>query len=88
MLFISAVINKDKQKWGYGKQYRQNSLEKHKISLPITSNKEPNFTLMEAFIKNLEQFHIKPLISYYKTLKATNRGLANSSWDLFLSLSM
>ncbi|MBP5779391.1 MAG: restriction endonuclease subunit S, partial [Campylobacter sp.] len=26
MIFISSIINKDKDKWGYEKQYRQNSL--------------------------------------------------------------
>ncbi|WP_263449583.1 restriction endonuclease subunit S [Campylobacter canadensis] len=29
---------------------------------------------METFIKNLEKSHIKPLISYYKTLKTTSWG--------------
>ena len=27
LLFISTIINKDKNQWGYEKQYRQNSLE-------------------------------------------------------------
>lgn len=72
MLFISAVISKDKDKWGYGKQYRQNSLNRHKILLPITFDKKPNFALMEVFVKNLKRSHIKPLISYYKTLKVSS----------------
>ena len=33
--FISTIIGKDKPKYGYGKQYRIGSLEKHFISLPV-----------------------------------------------------
>ncbi|EOV9222119.1 restriction endonuclease subunit S [Campylobacter upsaliensis] len=33
--FISTIIRKDKPKYGYGKQYRIGSLEKHYISLPV-----------------------------------------------------
>ncbi|EOA2818166.1 restriction endonuclease subunit S [Campylobacter upsaliensis] len=33
--FISTIIGKDKPKYGYGKQYRIGSLEKHCISLPV-----------------------------------------------------
>ncbi|EPO0417665.1 restriction endonuclease subunit S [Campylobacter upsaliensis] len=33
--FISTIIGKDKPKYGYGKQYRIGSLEKHYISLPV-----------------------------------------------------
>ncbi|ENH5353987.1 restriction endonuclease subunit S [Campylobacter upsaliensis] len=33
--FISTIIGKDKPKYGYGKQYRIGSLEKHYIPLPV-----------------------------------------------------
>lgn len=73
MQFISAVINKDKEKWGYGKQYRQNSLETHSIFLPSDDTNAPNFALMEKFIKNIEQEHSVKLLKFYEVLKA-NRG--------------
>ena len=74
MQFISAVINKDKEKWGYGKQYRQNSLEKHSIFLPSDDTNAPNFALMEKFIKNIEQEHSAKLLKFYEVLKANGGG--------------
>lgn len=55
MQFINAIIDQDKEKWGYGKQYRQNSLEKHKIFLPIYKNGNPDCEYMENTIKATEQ---------------------------------
>lgn len=75
MLFISTIINKDKEKWGYGRQYRQNSLEKHSVSLPIDSNGNPHFALMENFIKNIEQEHTQKLIAYYHYCKVRGGDL-------------
>ena len=77
MQFISAVINKDKEKWGYGKQYRQNSLEKHSIFLPSDDTNAPNFALMEKFIKNIEQEHSAKLLKFYEMLKANGGGGGN-----------
>lgn len=69
LLFISTIINKDKNQWGYEKQYRKNSLEKHIILLLKDSNGNPNFSLMESFIKNIEKNHAQKLITYYNALK-------------------
>ena len=74
MQFISAVINKDKEKWGYGKQYRQNSLEKHSIFLPSNEANNPNFALMENFIKNIQKEHTLKLLKFYEVLKANGGG--------------
>lgn len=64
MQFISAIINQDKEKWGYGKQYRQNSLEKHKIFLPIYKNGNPDWEYMENTIKATEQKIINIIKKY------------------------
>ena len=68
MHFICAVINKSKDKFGYGRQYRQNTLKKHIVHLPIDKLGKPNFTLMENFIKDIEKKHMHKLINYYKFL--------------------
>ncbi|MBR1375135.1 MAG: hypothetical protein IJ566_03535 [Cardiobacteriaceae bacterium] len=70
MIFISAVINQDKEKWGYEKQYRQNSLEKHKILLPVDKFGNPNFEIMENFIKEIEKNHTAKLLAYYRHITA------------------
>ena len=68
MHFISAIIHKSKDKFGYGQQYRQNTLEKHVIYLPLDEFSNPNFTLMENFIKEIKQNHTQKLIDYYLRL--------------------
>lgn len=52
LFFISTVINQDKYRYQYGKQYRQKDFNKHKIKLPNTEN-SPNYEYMEYFIKQL-----------------------------------
>ncbi|MGX3010526.1 restriction endonuclease subunit S [Helicobacter sp. 23-1044] len=61
--FISTIINKDKSKYGYGKQYRMGSLENHKIPLPTIEGKIA-FDFMESYIKELEAEQIRELEAY------------------------
>jgi len=53
LFFISTIINKEKYRYQYGKQYRQKDFYKHKINLPVTVNQTPDFQYMENFIKQL-----------------------------------
>lgn len=61
LMFISAIIGKCKPQYGYGKQYRIGSLEKHYITLPTLDSKI-NFSFMESFIKAIEKECIKDVI--------------------------
>ncbi|MGX2971918.1 restriction endonuclease subunit S [Helicobacter sp. T3_23-1059] len=61
--FISTIINKDKSKYGYGKQYRMGSLENHKVLLPTIDGKIA-FDFMESYIKELEAERIQELEAY------------------------
>ena len=60
LFYIATVMNMDKYKFGYGKQYRMNSLEAHKIFLP-TLGGEINFSFMEKFIEELERERVEEL---------------------------
>jgi len=53
MMFIVTIINQDKYKCAYGRQYRQKTLLKHRIKLPITSDGDPDWRFMENYIKSL-----------------------------------
>lgn len=55
LFYIATVMNMDKYKFGYGKQYRMNSLEAHKILLPTLGGKI-NFSFMEKFIEELDAY--------------------------------
>ena len=59
--YISTLINKAKVRFGYGKQYRIGSLEKHFISLPVLTNGEIAFEYMESYIKELEAERLEEL---------------------------
>lgn len=52
-LFIASIIDRDKYKFAYGRQYRQKSFNKHKIKLPVTPSGEPDWKFMEDYIKSL-----------------------------------
>ena len=53
MLFISTIINQDKYKCAYGRQYRKKTLLKHKIKLPVDSLNRLDLEFMENYIKSL-----------------------------------
>lgn len=53
MMFIVTIINKDMYKYAYGRQYRQKTLLKHKINLPIDTSGNPDWQFMEDYIKSL-----------------------------------
>lgn len=52
-LFIASIINMDRYRCAYGRQYRQKTFDIHKIKLPITSTGEPDWQYMEDYIKSL-----------------------------------
>lgn len=52
-LFLASVISKDKYKYNYGRQYRQEDYYSHLISLPITEDGAPDWEWMKNYIKSL-----------------------------------
>lgn len=53
MLFIVTIINQDRYKYAYGRQYRKKTLQKHFIKLPSDVHGNPDWSLMEEYIKSL-----------------------------------
>jgi restriction endonuclease S subunit len=53
LLFMATVINADKYRYAYGKQYRQKSFYGHSIKLPATSEGSPDWQFMENYIRSL-----------------------------------
>ena len=52
-LFIASIINIDRYRCAYGRQYRQKTFDKHKIKLPVTPSGDPDWQFMEDYIKSL-----------------------------------
>ena len=77
LFYIATVMNMDKYKFVYGKQYRMNSLEAHKIFLP-TLGGEINFSFMEKFIEELERERVEELDAYLLATGLKNYKLTQS----------
>ncbi|TNH37307.1 hypothetical protein FDW45_00975 [Campylobacter helveticus] len=75
-LFFTALFNANKKQ--YLKNFIVKDFEKDflntNILLSIDSKGNPNFALMESFIKNIETKHTGKLIAYYKYLKLANHN--------------
>jgi len=52
-LFLATILNNDKYKFQYGRQYRQKNFKKHSIKLPVTNEGTPDWQFMEEYIKSL-----------------------------------
>ena len=77
LFYIATVINMDKYKFGYGKQYRMNSLEAHKILLPTLGGKI-NFSFMEKFIEELKRERVEELDAYLRATGLKNYELTDA----------
>jgi len=52
-LFIVTVLDNERYKYQYGRQYRQKNFKKHKIKLPVANDGAPDWQFMEDYIKSL-----------------------------------
>ena len=67
--FIVSILNKSfGDRYSFNQMCSQTALKKEKIALPVNGNGNPNFTLMENFIKEIKQNHTQKLIDYYLRL--------------------
>lgn len=53
MLFVSTLIEQDKYRYQYGRQYRIKNFLKHSIKLPTKDFKNPDWDFMESYMKQL-----------------------------------
>lgn len=52
-LFLVSVIEADKYRYAYGRQYRQKDFFLHQIKLPVDKKGNPDWDYMENYIKSL-----------------------------------
>lgn len=63
-LFIVVCINSQKEKFSYGKQFRQYNADNMRIMLPIDVRGMPDYTFMEQYIKEREDKFKQNYIDY------------------------
>lgn len=64
--FLVPLVKKFASKYSYGNQLSTKVLNRQKLMLPIDKDGKPNWSFMEAYIKEREVEKKKQLIEYYK----------------------
>ncbi len=86
-LFITTMINQNKRKFSYAKQFRQSNANRTILMLPIKKN-QPDYLSMENYIKSIVEKKEKKYKDYivkilkkleYKTIKS----LKDKNWKEF-----
>ena len=55
-LFLSTIINLEKNKWSYGRQIRLGDCKQLIVSLPVDSeSKQPDWPFMDTYIEQLQK---------------------------------
>ena len=52
-LFITALLNKERFRYNYGRAFTMDIIAKTRIKLPVTPSGEPDWKFMEDYIKSL-----------------------------------
>ena len=52
-LFLTTIISKEKYKFGYGRLWNKERMNESLIKLPVDSNGEPDWLLIEKYMKSL-----------------------------------
>lgn len=52
-LFIATILRLEKYRFNYGRAFKKQIVESHKIKLPVQSNGSPDWDFMEEYIKSL-----------------------------------
>lgn len=67
-LFIVELINKNKTKFSYGKQFRQKNADTLKIMLPINEEGKPDYEYMEQYTKSVIDQKLEKYVDYARSL--------------------
>lgn len=52
-LFITALLNKERFRYNYGRAFNKGIIENTQLKLPVTADKQPDWKFMEDYIKSL-----------------------------------
>jgi len=62
LLFLSAMIDKQKCKFAYGYKFNSQRMKRQKILLPVASGNMIDYAFMEAYMRQKEQEILEPTI--------------------------
>lgn len=61
-LFISSVVRRISEKYGFNREINDKRLTREKIMLPVTSSSTPDYAFMSKYMRNLELKQLKNYI--------------------------
>ncbi len=61
-LFISSIVRRIAEKYGFNREINDRRLAREKIMLPITSSSTPDYTFMSKYMQNIEMKQLKAYI--------------------------
>lgn len=61
-LFISSIVRRIAEKYGFNREINDKRLSREKIMLPITSSSTPDYTFMSRYMRNIEAKQLKAYI--------------------------
>ena len=65
-LFLAVAVARLSEKYSFNREINDKRLKREKIMLPVTSNGEPDYAFMEAYMKKQEQKLLKKYADYQK----------------------
>lgn len=80
--YIIAAISKVAKKYGYSYKWTKNFMEKDEILLPTISLLEPDWSYMEAYIRELEADRIRELETYLQVTGLSSYTLTDEEKEL------
>ncbi|MGR5269748.1 restriction endonuclease subunit S [Vibrio astriarenae] len=86
-LFLKSIIQSESPKWSYGRQIRLNNCQRLVVKLPSSEDGNPNWQLMETYMKSLDANVAKvdkaPVSSKKVTLPLVSEWSAIAMKDIF-----
>lgn len=84
-LFFATLLNQEKFRYRYGRQYRQKDFKKQMIKLPFNDKNELDITLIENFMKT---FRLMERESYFANVKPSLKSDLECTWKEFKMISI
>lgn len=83
-IFISHIITRQKEKYGYGYKMGTARLQRQKILLPVNDNGTPDYAFMESYMKQKESELLNEYENYVSLLKPSEKVNTEIEWKEFL----
>jgi hypothetical protein len=89
-LFISSIVSRLSEKYGFNREINDKRILREKILLPVDKNKKPDYSFMEEYMREKEkeklrayQIHINKKLNSLKPIRGGVESLSHKEWGEF-----